>query len=274
MNRGVGVNFPGRAVVQVVEAEEDRMRTAGQLVIFAVLAALALPAAAKGKQLELVIAKEDVNLSARTVGFRLNRPCASAQIQVFGAGDTLMGENVQEYKDSAAGARLSIEWPQVFNDVARIEIKATDVDGYWVSWEIIPFFVEIPHEEVVFETAKSVILPSEAPKLDAALVLLLDAIKKHGRDMQCEVYVAGFTDTVDSVAYNRQLSLERARSIARYFVEHGLKGIPIWVRGFGEEVLAVETADSVAEPRNRRASYIVGVVPPDIKGPGTWQRLQ
>jgi outer membrane protein OmpA-like peptidoglycan-associated protein len=185
-----------------------------------------------------------------------------------------MGENVQEYSGAAAGAKLSIQWNQVYNDVARIEIKATDVDGYWVSWEIIPFFVDIPHEEVVFETGKSVILPSEAPKLDAALVLLLDAIKKHGRDMQCEVYVAGFTDTVDSAAYNRQLSLDRARSIARYFVQNGLKGIPIWVRGFGEEVLAVQTADSVAEPRNRRASYIVGVVPPDIKGPGAWQRLQ
>jgi len=250
------------------------MRLFLTLLVLGTLAGVAVPASAAPKQLELLISKEDVNLETRTLKFRLNRPAASAVVRVYDAAGSMIDESTCDYNGAAANTELSITWKEVYNSVQRIELTATDVNEFWVAWEIVPFSLEIPHEEVVFESGKWDIRPTEAPKLDAALTLLIAALKEHGKDMECQVYVAGFTDTVGSVSDNRELSRQRARAIARYFQQHGLKNIAIFVRGFGEESLAVQTGDSVDEPRNRRAAYIVGVVPPDIRGPGSWTRLQ
>ena len=92
--------------------------------------------------------------------------------------------------------------------------------------------------------------------------------------MPCHIYVAGFTDTVGTVNDNRKLSQKRARAIGRYFARRGLHEIPIFVRGFGEEVLAVPTEDDVAREENRRAVYIVSTFPPHISGPGTWEQIR
>ena len=145
---------------------------------------------------------------------------------------------------------------------------------FWIGWEVVRFYIEIPHEDVVFETAKWEIRPSEAPKLDAALKIMIDTIKKYGKLVECELYIAGHTDTVGSIASNRELSRQRARSIAKYFSTHGLKKIPMYVRGFGEEMLRIQTGDNVDEERNRRAQYIISTFPPEMAGPGSWQRIQ
>ena len=195
-----------------------------------------------------------------------------AEIQIFDTEGELLTEKMQEYEGAAAGDRLSITWPEIFDDVEnfRVSLKVTDTDGFWVMWEIIRFYIEIPHEEVVFESGKWDIRPSEAPKLDAALKLLIEAVQKYGKLMQVPLYVGGYTGTVGSIADNRELSRKRARSIARYFRQHGLKKIQVFVRGFGEEALAVDTGDNVPEERNRRALYILSTFPPELAGPGGW----
>jgi outer membrane protein OmpA-like peptidoglycan-associated protein len=247
-------------------------------IVFIAFAAvgLALPYEALAKQLEIHVTKNDVDLANRTLYFKINRPADSAEIQIFTPEGELIAEKVEMYNGAPAGTRLSISWPDLLknSDNFRLELKVTDVDEFWIGWQIIRFYLEIPHEEVVFETAKWDIRPSEAHKLDAALVLLVDAIKKYGKLMDCKLYVAGHTDTVDTVAYNRDLSLKRARSIAKYFFDNGVKGIPVFVRGFGEELLAVETGDSVAEGKNRRAQYILSTFPPEMSGPGSWQQIK
>ncbi len=236
----------------------------------------AFSAQARGKQLQIQISKNDVDLANRTLNFKLNRPADSAEIRVFTPEGQLIAEKVELYNGAAAGTKLSITWPELLGNAEnfRLELKVTDVDNYWVGWQIIRFYLEIPHEDVVFESAKWDIRPKEAPKLDAALVLLIDALKKYGKLMECKLYVAGHTDSVGKNTDNRELSLKRARSIANYFVNHGVKGIPIFVRGFGEEKLAVDTGDNVPEERNRRAQYILSTFPPEIAGPGSWQRTK
>jgi outer membrane protein OmpA-like peptidoglycan-associated protein len=227
--------------------------------------------------LKLSISKKDVDLANRTLYFRINRPADSAEIKVYSTEGRLLVERTKLYDGARPGTRLSITWPELLGQDSenfRIELKVTDVDEYWIGWEVIRFYLEIPHEEVVFETAKWDIRPSEAPKLDDALKILIPAIKKHGKLMDCKLYVAGHTDTVGSLADNRELSNRRARSIANYFASHGVQGIPIMARGFGEELLAVETGDNVAEARNRRALYILATFPPEMSGPGSWQKVK
>ncbi|MDJ0765370.1 MAG: OmpA family protein [Myxococcota bacterium] len=231
---------------------------------------------AKRKQLEIQIAKEDVDLENRTLYFKINRPADSAEIQIFTPEGQLIAEKIELYNGAPAGTRLAITWPKLLgnSDNFRLELKVTDVDNYWIGWQIIRFYLEIPHEDVVFETAKWDIRTTEAHKLDAALKLLVDAIRKYGKLMECRLYVAGHTDTVGSISDNRELSRKRARAIAQYFIKNGVKGIPVFVRGFGEEQLAVKTGDSVDEQRNRRAQYILSTFAPEISGPGSWQRIK
>lgn len=252
------------------------MRWTVALIAWCVVFGLAASVAARQKQLEIKVTKEDVDLANRTLYFTLNKPAESVEVRIFSPEGELLAEKAELLDGAAAGTRLSVNWPELTDnaDNFRLELKVTDVDQFWVGWEVIRFYLEIPHEEVVFETGKWDIRPSEAPKLDAAMKLLVDAVAKYGKNMECQVYVAGHTDTVGSLADNRGLSNKRARSIADYFVAHGLKRIPIWVRGFGEEALAVQTQDSVAEERNRRALYIISTFPPETPGPGSWQRIQ
>jgi outer membrane protein OmpA-like peptidoglycan-associated protein len=242
------------------------------VIVFVTIIAAGGAHAGKGG-LKLSINKEDVDLANRTLYFRLNRKADSAEIKVYSTDGKLLAERTKLYNGARPQTRLSIDWPKLLGQDAenfRIELKVTDVDEYWIGWEVVRFYLEIPHEEVVFDSGKWELKPSEAYKLDDALRILIPAIEKHGKHMDCRLYVAGHTDTVGSIADNRKLSNDRAKAIARYFASHGVKGIPIYTRGFGEELLAVETGDNVDNATNRRALYILSTFPPEMSGPGSW----
>jgi outer membrane protein OmpA-like peptidoglycan-associated protein len=241
------------------------------LLLLATLPALSY---AGRKQLSLSMAKDDVDLKNRTVYFKINRPADSAELKVYSIEGKLLAERTQIYNGAKAGDRLSVSWPALLGDDAenfRLELKVTDVDEFWVGTEIVKFYMEIPHEEVVFESAGRDIPPSEEPKLHEPLKILLDSIKKHGKNLDCKLYIGGHTDTVGGLAENRALSLKRARAIANYFKRGGVS-IPLFVRGFGEELLAVPTEDNTPERKNRRAVYILSTFPPQMPGPGSWVR--
>ena len=88
------------------------------------------------------------------------------------------------------------------------------------------------------------------------------------------LYIAGHTDTVGNASDNQRLSERRAQAIAGWFAAHGLRGLPIHVRGFGEGALAVKTPDNTPQQHNRRAQYIVSSFAPTLAGPGSWRRIQ
>jgi len=70
------------------------------------------------------------------------------------------------------------------------------------------------------------------------------------------VSVAGFTDTSGSASYNMALSQRRASTVADYLAAHGVNPAIMDVGWFGENDLAVETADGVREPNNRRVEIV------------------
>jgi outer membrane protein OmpA-like peptidoglycan-associated protein len=245
------------------------------------LAVLCLSTLAQAKkQLKVDITKSDVDLVARTIHFKLNSPCDSVELQVFDENGNLVTEKVEVYEDAVANAKLAISWPPLPDGVDnfRIDLKFTDTNEYWVGTSICRFEGYIEHEEVVFESGKWEIRDKERPKLDDVLPEMVAMIDRATScdDLNMALYVAGYTDTVGSIADNRELSRKRARAIAEYLIEHGLKGkkIAVYVRGFGEEVLAVKTDDSVDEERNRRADYIIANSPPEIPGPGAWTQIK
>ena len=128
--------------------------------------------------------------------------------------------------------------------------------------ELLPFLVDIPHVDVVFETNRWEIRESEQGKLDEAYTRLLQAIREHGSKIKARVYIVGHTDTVGKTQDNLVLSRRRADAIAGYFKDKGGITLPIMACGVGESFLAIKTGDNADEARNRRAQYILAAQTP------------
>jgi outer membrane protein OmpA-like peptidoglycan-associated protein len=157
----------------------------------------------------------------------------------------------------------------------KIHIQVSDADGFYAGLDLFPWRVDIPHEEVGFASGSSAIPAEEAHKLEASLAPIQGAVQRAGRFAEIKLYVAGHTDTVGGTDSNQQLSEARARAIAEWFRAHGVR-VPIYYVGYGETALAVQTADETAEPRNRRAEYIVAITDPAIAhaaAAAKWKRL-
>ena len=76
------------------------------------------------------------------------------------------------------------------------------------------------------------------------------------------INVAGHTDTAGPASYNQQLSDRRAEAVRKELIANGVAPDEITTSAQGESDLAVQTANGVHEPRNRRVVIVV-------QGPGT-----
>ncbi len=228
--------------------------------------------------LRVEIDRSRVDLRARTLEVRANRPPARVTVKVSGAGPgAATTETTHDFRGRAAGETLVVAWPALPDGepAARIDLKVFDVDDFWVGFSAIPWSVYIPHEEVRFATDLAVIARSEEPKLDASFKLVADALARHRDIGPIRLFIAGHTDTQGGAAHNLKLSQRRAQTIAAWFRRRGLR-IPIAFEGFGEHALAVATADETDEPRNRRVDYILAVEEPQIRAAPlrpAWKRV-
>lgn len=232
-----------------------------------------------GKQkvpLEVQIDKRQVDLEKHQLAVRMSRPAGHVRIKVIDADGDIIAEDDVDFTGEPAGKWLVVRWqPKTRDPVARIEVYAYDTEGYYKGIAIVPWSLEIPHEEVLFETNSSEILPEEEPKLEASRELVQEAFDRHKDLGNVALFIAGHTDTRGSAEHNRTLSRQRARAIAAWFRKNGIR-IPIFYEGFGEHVLEVKTGDEVDEPRNRRVDYVLAVEPPTLQStgaPAAWKRL-
>jgi outer membrane protein OmpA-like peptidoglycan-associated protein len=223
-------------------------------------------APAKRPALQVLIDRAKVDLAGHSLEVRLSRAAEKVNLKVFGSSGAILAEVEKPFNGAPAGTVLVMTWtPSSDEQVAKIEVWGHDTDGYYAGVAIIPWSLVVPHEEVNFETDSDVIRPREAPKLEASLLLIRDAVTKHGDLGKITLFVVGHTDTVGTAEHNLTLSRKRARTIASWFKGRGL-GIPIAYEGMGETVLLVKTADNVDEPRNRRVDYILALDAPRVGG--------
>lgn len=226
------------------------------------------------EEIQIEVLRDDVDLGLRRVPVRINRPVERLALEIVDEnGDRFVRR--EESKGGRQGEFL-ITWEEE-REVGSIQITAHDVDGYWASMVLTPYYIEIPHESVRFPTASAEITAEETPKLRAALETLRKEMEERSQeDEEMQLYIAGYTDTVGSASNNLRLSTQRARALARWFKEEGIE-IPIYYQGFGQEVLAVETPDQTEEAANRRAIYLLGNTPPPTSTPfprRDWARLR
>jgi len=215
-------------------------------------------------KLEADIKSEDVDLDNHKLQIRVSNPAQSIELTIYDEDNNVVGSEQESFDPPAPpGSDLKLAWtpPPAETKVLYMQLKVTDVAGFYVGVKITPFTIEIPHDDVHFDFGSAAIPKTEEPKLDKTLGLVDDALKKHGTLLQLKLFVAGYTDTVGDKASNRALSLARAHAIASWFRAKGLR-IPIFYFGYGEDYLAKPTPDETEEQANRRALYILSTNTP------------
>jgi outer membrane protein OmpA-like peptidoglycan-associated protein len=182
-----------------------------------------------------------------------------------------------DLKGGGAGQPITVTWPDAPGKVMIIWLKVFDERGHFAGAEWWDWWIDIPHDDIEFETGKSEIRESEAQKLEKAYKDIQAELFKYAQipDLELNLYIIGHTDSVGPTDYNRNLSLTRARSIGTYLRKRGFKG-KLFFEGFGEQSPKVQQPDETAEPLNRRAQYIISIGPPRLEGAPfepKWQKL-
>lgn len=110
------------------------------------------------------------------------------------------------------------------------------------------------HLRVYFAVDKAILLPSSLPALQEATEALKAApqIEKVSIDVH--------TDNVGDAAKNRKLSEQRANSIKKWMVQHGIQDSRIETHGFGGERPIHENRTAVGRASNRRVELRVVAV--------------
>ena len=122
-------------------------------------------------------------------------------------------------------------------------------------------------QTIYFRTNRDVIESRSFSLLDNVARLLVEH-----PEMQ-HVRVEGHTDTRGRLANNMRLSQQRAESVMRYLVEHGVDASRLEAQGYGPTRLIVENARNREEhARNRRVVFTIVGANGDIQsqndGPG------
>ena len=119
--------------------------------------------------------------------------------------------------------------------------KVRDMFGETLAKEPMP----PEHFVFYFATASDKLLPESNETLEKAK----SAIQVRN---SCDLSVIGHSDTVGDNKLNEGISLARADSVIKALTNLGVDQTCMDKRYYGENDLAVHTADNVDEPRNRR----------------------
>ncbi|MCB9763669.1 MAG: OmpA family protein [Alphaproteobacteria bacterium] len=211
-----------------------------------------------GGALSVDLSKASADIAEHTLTVRVTGPVETAEIVAYGAGRAELER--REVTLSAGPGELTLPWAGDPAEVVLLDITVRNSQA-WAGFTFSPWFMDIPHDDVLFDTNSDVITPDEEWKLKRTLEELHDVLDKYGDIVPVKLYIAGCTDTVGDAGSNRALSQRRAKAIAAWLRAHGYDK-PIYYYGFGEGLLAVPTGDGVDEVRNRRVLYMVGASPP------------
>lgn len=113
---------------------------------------------------------------------------------------------------------------------------------------------------ITFATARSDINPSFA----GTLTQLAQTLSTYN---QQTISVRGYTDNVGAVAYNQQLSQDRANSVANYLIRNGVAANRVQASGYGMSNPIADNATEQGRSQNRRVEISVNP-PASVPGQG------
>ena len=223
-------------------------------------------------RLEVDLSRAEADIAKRTLKVRVSQPVARAEIKAIGAHGVVLEESSVQI--DAGPGEIEVPWMGDPAKVVLLDVTLHTANA-WSGFTYSPWFVDIPHDDVVFESGQAVVTPEEEGKLVSLMTELNDIIDKYGRVVPVKLYIGGCTDTVGDRGSNANLSRQRAQAIGQWLKARGLS-IPVFFHGFGEGWLAVPTGDGVDNVLNRRAVYMVGANPPPASASvpaARWSRL-
>jgi len=92
---------------------------------------------------------------------------------------------------------------------------------------------------------------------DRAKQIVAEAAAASKKVQVTKIEVNGYTDTSGTPAYNKGLSVARAKAVMAELVKDGVPAKAIAIMGYGEANLLVATGPNVREPQNRRVEIII-----------------
>jgi len=101
-----------------------------------------------------------------------------------------------------------------------------------------------------FETKSSVILPSSFAELDATVSFF----KKND---SLKIELRGHTDNTGDEKSNQQLSEERAKAVADYFISKGIEAKRISYKGYGSSKPVAPNDTEEGKAKNRRVEFLI-----------------
>ena len=104
---------------------------------------------------------------------------------------------------------------------------------------------------VLFQSAKSTLLPTAQVKLDQVAKALLEVVPPRN------LIVEGHTDSQGSESYNQGLSQRRADAVRDYLVNKGYPSDRIQARGMGEGSPIADNASPEGRANNRRVEIVI-----------------
>ena len=72
-----------------------------------------------------------------------------------------------------------------------------------------------------------------------------------------KIGIAGHTDDSGSASYNKELSLNRAKSVYRYLIDQGIEERRLKFRGYGQEKPVVPNDSEENKQKNRRIEFVI-----------------
>ena len=150
--------------------------------------------------------------------------------------------NAAKMEANAANQQASAATDQASRLQAEIDqLKATPTDRGLV----------LTLGDVLFDTGKSELNSGASRKLDQ----LAQFLSEH-KDRR--VQIDGFTDSVGSDSYNRELSQRRANAVKNALLTRGIDSTRINTEGYGKAFPVASNAESSGRQLNRRVEVVIG----------------
>lgn len=105
-------------------------------------------------------------------------------------------------------------------------------------------------KRIYFDTDKSTIKSESALELKNLLKVLTDYPNMH-------IQINGHTDSINSASYNLKLSAARAKAVANWLIQQGIKPTRITTKGYGSEKPIATNNTPEGRELNRRVEFVV-----------------
>jgi outer membrane protein OmpA-like peptidoglycan-associated protein len=163
----------------------------------------------------------------------------------------LSNGHIVEYRGTATAEVLEAEpmdREKVAGDISK-EIQKMQIPD--TSVRVVDEGVTISLENIQFQPDSAVPLPGEIEKL-----------KKIGQILQQypdrDIVVSGHTAMAGTEAGRKELSLERARMIADYLIQNGIRNPQqVIIRGYGAEKPLADNSTEEGRKKNRRVEITI-----------------